>query len=137
MSQYLNDSIAPVSRQVEQQNFSVFGCFDGQLFFFADGRAVSLVQLLAVQLDFSLRDLEPRVTLGGERLRDLLSRRKQSNEQLRVLIDLYRTLGAVARSDQAKLAALLRFGKSFLFVAGFVPLLVGENPDLQQMHGFG
>src|ERR1700730_8247679 len=95
------------------------------------------MQLFAVQFDLTLRDLQPPVTLGAERLRDLFSGLKESDEQLGVLIDLYRTLSAVVGCDQAKLAALLDFGKTFLLVARFVPLRVWENPYLQQMHGFG
>jgi hypothetical protein len=53
------------SRQIEQQNFSFFRGFDRQLFFFAYGRTVALVQLLAVQFDCALGDLEPGATLGA------------------------------------------------------------------------
>src|SRR5712664_1998766 len=95
------------------------------------------MQLLAVQFDFTLSDLEPCVALGAEQLRDLFARRKQSDEQFRILIDLYRAISPVVGGDQAKLAPLLNFGKTFLLVARFVPLLVGENPYLQQMHRFG
>src|SRR5208283_3944288 len=104
--------------------------FDRQFFFFAYGRTVSLVQLLAVQFNFAFGDLEPGVTLGGERLRDFFSGGKQGDEQPRVLIDLYRAFGAIAGGDQAELAALLSFGEAFLLVAWFVSLLVGENPYL-------
>ena len=37
--------------QVEQQNFSVFCAFDGQLLLVADRGAVALVELLAVEFD--------------------------------------------------------------------------------------
>src|ERR1700687_5567393 len=97
-------------RQVDQQDFSVFGCFDRQLFLFGYGRTVSLMQLFTVQFDFALRDLQPPVTLGAERLGDLFSGGKESDKQLRILIDLYRALGTVVGCDQSKLAALLHFG---------------------------
>ena len=106
-------------------------------FFFADGRTVTLAQFPAVQFDVALGNLQPGVTLVIERLGNLFSGYKQSDEQLRVLIDLYRTLGSVARSNQPQLAALLGFGEASLFVARFQPLFVGKNPYLQQVHGFG
>ena len=73
------------------------------------------------------------MTLGAERMRDFFSGCKQSDEQLRVLIDLYRTVGAVIRSDQAQLAALLGFRETFLLAARFMPRPVGKNPYLQEM----
>ena len=60
-------------RQIEQQDFSFFAGFDRQFLFFAYGRAVSLVHLLAVQFHFSFGDLQPCMTFGSERLRDFLS----------------------------------------------------------------
>lgn len=38
-------------RQVEQQDFSVFYTFDGQLLLIADRGAVALVEFLAVEFD--------------------------------------------------------------------------------------
>ena len=38
-------------RQIEQQDFGVFRAFDSQLLLVADGGAVALIQLLAIQLD--------------------------------------------------------------------------------------
>src|SRR5258708_33639634 len=52
--------------QIEQKNFSLFICLDRHRFLFAYRRTVSLIQLLAVQFDFALSDLEPRVTLGAK-----------------------------------------------------------------------
>jgi len=98
--------------QVKQQNFCVFHCFDRQLLLFAYGRAVASAELLAVQFDFALSNLEPGVTLGSERLGDFFSGCKQGDEQLCVLIDLYRTVGTVVRGDQAQVAALLGFGEA-------------------------
>src|SRR5450759_5773372 len=51
-------------------------------------------------------------------------------------MDLYRTLGSVARSNQPELAALLDFGETSLLVTGFKPLFLGKDPYLQQVHGF-
>jgi hypothetical protein len=62
-----------------------------------------------------------------------LARRKQTDEELRILINLDRPSGAVVRSNQSQLPTLLRFRKTFLLVARFQPLLRGRNPDLQQV----
>src|SRR5579862_7350735 len=61
---------------------------------------------------------------------------QQCDVELRVLIDLHRSVTRVARCDQAELAALFCFWKTLLFVTRHECGSLGLNPDLQQMHFF-
>src|SRR5579864_5218664 len=62
-----------VLRQIEQQDFSVFRGFDGQLLLVADGRSVALIEFTAVQFDRSARDLQPTVATCVELVTDFFS----------------------------------------------------------------
>src|SRR5208283_967752 len=91
---------------------------DSQLFFVADGSPVSLPEPLAVQFDFTFRHLEPGMALRPQRVPDFLARREQSHEQLCILMNLYRAVGAVARCDQPEPSALLGLRKTLLLIPG-------------------
>jgi hypothetical protein len=111
--------------------------FDGQLFFFADGRAVALIQSLAVQLHGALRHLQPGVTSRAQIVPHLLPWLELSRVEAGVLIYGDRPVLAIGTGDQAQLAALFGFRKRLLFVAGLVAFAVGQNPYLQQMRLLG
>src|SRR5579864_9195332 len=79
--------------------------------------------------------MQPRVTAGFEMVRDFIPRLQQRSVELRILVDLYRSIARIARGDQAQLASLLRFGKALLLVAWRQRSFFWLNPDLQQVHG--
>src|SRR5215469_2744473 len=122
------------SGQVEQQYLAVSRALDLHAFFLADGRAIARREFLTVQLHRALGHLQPAMARLAELVRDFLARLEQRDVELRILVDLHRAVFAVVRRDQPQLAAFLFGRKILLLVAGLVAFLVGQNPDLVQVH---
>src|SRR2546428_1489095 len=54
-----------------------------------------------------------------------------------VLVDGDRSLAGIARREQAQLAAALLRREALLLVSRFHPAALGNDPDLQEVHGLG
>src|SRR5256885_16792958 len=74
---------------------------------------------------------------GRKRMDDLLARREPRREEPDVLVHGDRAVAPVARGDQAEPALHLRGRERALLVAGRKPLPLGQDPDLEKVHGLG
>src|SRR5438552_13894887 len=68
---------------------------------------------------------------------DLLARREPRREEPDVLVHGDRAVAPVARGDPAEPALHLRGRERALLVAGREPLPLGQDPDLEKVHGLG
>src|SRR5439155_1119305 len=82
-------------------------------------------------------DLHPGVPAGCEGVDDLLARREPRREDAGVLVQGDRALAPIARGHHAQPALHLRGRERALLVAGRELLPLGQDPDLEKVHGLG
>src|SRR6266850_2233052 len=124
-------------RQIEDQDLGRIGGLQAQRALVAYRGAVARGQLLAVQLDRAARHLHPGVPSGAELVGDALALSQKRPVDRGVLIDLHRSLAPVPRRKQAKRSLPLVGREVLLLVAGREAALLGDDPDLQEVHRVG
>ena len=101
-----------------------------------DCGAVAGFELLAIERDRTAGHLNIGVPVGPEFVLDDFARSEDGGIQFVVLADLHGTFAAVGRGQQAQLTPLFGFLEVLLVVDRLVALLVGEHPDLVEVHRF-
>src|SRR5215472_16446146 len=125
-----------LSGEVEEKDFGLVDTAQFERLLTGDSGAVAGFELLAIERDRAAGHLDIGVPVGPEFVLDDFARSEDGGIQFVVLADFHGAVAAVGRGNQAQLAALFGFGEVLLVVDRLVALLVGEHPDLVEVHGF-
>src|ERR1051325_1580041 len=121
--------------KIEEENLRVLRGADRKRRLVPDRGAVALLQRCAVDLDAAARHLNPSAAAGAQRVLDTLALVEQRGVNLRVLMDVERTVLAVRRDQEPQRAAL--FVEELLLVARRDLFDGGQDPDLEEVHRLG
>ena len=100
-----------------------------------DGGAVAGFEPLAVDRDGAACELNPAFASAFRGVRHLVAGREQGRIEIGLLVNDDRAVATVVRRDEPQSAALRVIVEVLFLVAGREPTAVGEQPDLEEMHG--
>src|SRR5256885_1271243 len=100
------------------------------------GSAVAGIEYVALSLDTAACDLQPQLSPGRAAVIQTLAGREAGSVHVNVLVNLDSSVARVAGGDQAPLVQQFRRREGTLFIPGAKARALGEQPDLQEMHGF-